>query len=408
MTTLKCLSLLFFSLLLLAFSMLGADPTGTIAGTVLDPSGAAVVGAKVTVTALATGLTRQTVSGGDGSYIFPLLPVGLYSVAIEATGFRRSEQKGIQVEADKSSTVPISLQIGATSETISVEANAELVETRAGALSKVITHQNIIELPLNGRNAAALVLIAPGTADLNAGNARGKGDTIQTATYPGGQSISSNGARADDINYNLDGGSNQDHYTNVNNPFPNPDAVEEFSVQPNSYSAEYGRGAGAIVNVVTKSGTNQLHGSAFEFLRNGDLNARNFFAPTHDFLKRNQFGGSAGGPIKKDRLFFFGTYQGTTIRNVSLGNSATVLTDAQRQGNFSGLTGNCWIALRSRPSPSRVTSYLLAASIPWQRNCCSTSPVPHGRMPLSTTTFRSTIRNTRSWAASITTWPINA
>src|SRR5439155_1788515 len=200
MTTLKCLSLLFCSLLLFAFSMLGADPTGTIAGTVLDPSGAAVVGAKVTVTALATGLTRQTVSGGDGSYIFPLLPVGLYSVAIEATGFRRSEQKGIQVEADKSSTVPISLQIGATSETISVEANAELVETRVGALSKVITHQNIIELPLNGRNAASLVLLAPGTADLNAGNSRGKGDTLQTATYPGGQSISSNGARADDIN----------------------------------------------------------------------------------------------------------------------------------------------------------------------------------------------------------------
>ena len=154
--------------------------------------------------------------------------------------------------------------------------------------------------------------LRPGTADLNAGNARGSGDTQQTATYPGAQSISSNGARADDINYNLDGGSNQDHYTNVNNPFPNPDAVEEFSVQTNSYSAEYGRGAGAIVNVVTKSGTNQLHGSAFEFLRNGDLNARNFFAASHDLLKRNQYGGSLGGPIKKDRLFFFGTYQGTS------------------------------------------------------------------------------------------------
>src|SRR6266849_1031565 len=335
MTTLKCLSLLFCSLLLLVFSMQGADPTGTIAGTALDPSGAAVVGAKVTVTALATGLTRQTVSGGDGGYVFPLLPVGLYSVSIEASGFRRSEQKGIRVEADRSSTVPINLQIGATNETISVEANAQLVETRAGALSKVITQQNIIELPLNGRNAASLVLLAPGTADLNQGNSRGKGDTLQTATYPGAQSISSNGARADDINYNLDGGSNQDHYTNVNNPFPNPDAVEEFSVQTNSYSAEYGRGAGAIVNVVTKSGTNQLHGSAFEFLRNGDLNARNFFAPTHDFLKRNQFGGSAGGPIKKDRLFFFGTYQGTRLRNVSLCNTTTVLTDAQRTGNFS-------------------------------------------------------------------------
>ena len=352
--------LLFCALSLFVFSMFGADPTGTIAGTVLDPSGAAVVGAKVTATAQATGLTRQTVSAVDGGYVFPLLPVGIYTVSTEATGFRRSEQKGIQVEADKASTVSISLQIGATNETISVEANAELVETRAGALSKVISQQNIIELPLNGRNAASLVLLAPGTSDLTAGNARGSGDTQQTATYPGGQSISSNGARADDINYNLDGGSNQDHYTNVNNPFPNPDAVEEFSVQTNSYSAEYGRGAGAIVNVVTKSGTNQLHGSAFEFLRNGDLNARNFFASTHDFLKRNQFGGSAGGPVKKDRLFFFGTYQGTYLRNVSLGNTATVLTDAQRQGNFSSLTRQLVDPTTGQPFPGNI---IPAASI---------------------------------------------
>src|SRR5438876_585932 len=332
----------------------GADPTGTIAGTVLDPSGAAVVGAKVTATNVATGFTRDTQSVVDGSYLFPLLPVGTYSVAVEAAGFHRSEQKGIQVKADQSSAVSINLQIGATTETISVDANADLVETRSGALSKVVTQQNIIELPLNGRNAASLVLLAPGTADLQAGNARGRGDTQQTATYPGAQSITSNGARADDINYNLDGGSNQDHYTNVNNPFPNPDALEEFSVQTNSYSAEYGRGAGAIVNVVTKSGTNQLHGSAFEFLRNGDLNARNFFAPTHDFLKRNQFGGSLGGPIKKDRLFFFGTYQGTTIRNVSLANSAFVLTDAQRQGNFSAVSRQLIDPVSKQPFPGNI------------------------------------------------------
>lgn len=335
-------------------SSYGADPTGTIAGTVLDPSGAAVIGAKVTVTNVATGFTRDTQSAVDGGYLFPLLPVGTYSVAVEAAGFKRSEQKGIQVKADQSSAVSISLQIGATSETISVEANADLVETRSGALSRVVSRQNIVELPLNGRNAASLVLLAPGTADLQAGNARGRGDTQQTATYPGAQSITSNGARADDINYNLDGGSNQDHYTNVNNPFPNPDALEEFSVQTNSYSAEYGRGAGAIVNVVTKSGTNQLHGSAFEFLRNGDMNARNFFAPTHDFLKRNQFGGALGGPIKKDRLFFFGTYQGTILRNVALGNTATVLTDAQRQGDFSGLTRQLVDPVNKQPFPGNI------------------------------------------------------
>lgn len=351
---LKHLALLLCVFQLCACSLYAADPTGTIAGAVVDPSGAAVVGAKIAVNALATGLTRDTVSAADGGYVFPLLPVGMYSISVEAPGFRRVEQTGIQVKADQSSTVPVSLQIGATTETVSVEANAELVETRTGALSKVVSQQSIIEMPLNGRNAAALVLLAPGTIDTNTGNARGRGDTQQTATYPGSQSISSNGARADDVNYNLDGGSNQDHYTNVNNPFPNPDAVEEFSVQTNSYSAEYGRGAGGIVNVVTKSGTNQLHGGAFEFLRNGDLNARNFFARTHDFLKRNQFGGTLGGPIRKDRLFFFATYQGTRIRNVSLGNTATVFTDAQRLGNFSALNRQLMDPVTKQPIAGNI------------------------------------------------------
>jgi hypothetical protein len=340
--------------LLCSFALWSAEPTGKIAGNILDPSGAVVLGAKITVTNLDTGLTRDTLSNSDGGYLFPLLPAGRYSVTVESQGFRRFEQTGIVVGADQTATVPIRLEIGSTAETVRVEANAELVETRTGTLSKVITERAVIELPLNGRNAASLVLLAPGTVDLNTGNARGRGDTQQTATYPGAQSIASNGARADDINYNLDGGSNQDHYTNVNNPFPNPDAVQEFSVQTNSYSAEYGRGAGAIVNVVTKSGTNQLHGSAFEFLRNGDLNARNFFAPTHDFLKRNQFGGSAGGPIKKDRLFFFGTYQGTYLRNVSLGNTATVLTDAQRAGNFSAISRQLIDPITKQPFPGNI------------------------------------------------------
>jgi hypothetical protein len=245
--------------------------------------------------------------------------------------------KGIEVKTDQSSTVAVSLQIGATSDSVTVEANAEMVQTRSGALSQVVNQQKIVELPLDGRNAAALVLLAPGTADLNAGNAGGSGDTMQTATYPGAQSISTNGARADTVNYNLDGGSNQDHYTNVNNPFPNPDALEEFSVQTNSYNAEYGRGSGAVVNVVTKSGTNELHGSAFEFLRNGAMNARNFFADRHDELKRNQYGGSLGGPIVKDKLFFFGTYQGTQLRDISAGNTATVLTPSERAGDFSSV-----------------------------------------------------------------------
>jgi hypothetical protein len=324
-------------LFLLSTALWAVDPTGSIAGNVSDPTGAAVVGAKIVVTAINTGLTRNTTSASDGGYVFPLLPVGSYSLRVEAPGFEQLEQRGIDVKADQSSTVPVALKIGSSSQSVTVEANAQMVQTQSGALSQVVERQKIVELPLNGRNAATLILLTPGTADTTAGNFSGCQDTVQSVSYPGAQSVSANGARTDMVNYNLDGGSNQDPYTNVNNPFPNPDALEEFSVQTNSFSAEYGRGSGAIVNVVTKSGTNDFHGSAFEFLRNGSINARNFFAEKPDQLKRNQFGGSIGGPIIRNKLFFFGSYQGTQLRNVSQANSATVPTAAERNGDFSSV-----------------------------------------------------------------------
>jgi hypothetical protein len=325
-------------LLFLSSILWAADPTGTITGTVLDPSGAAVVGAKVIATNLNTGLSRESTTANDGGYTFPLLPVGFYSITVQASGFRTFEQRGIEVRTDESSAVPVRLEIGSARQSITVEANAGIVETQSGTLREVVGQQRIVELPLNGRNAAALVLLSPGTEDLTAGNANGGGDAVQSTSYPGAQAISANGARSDMVNYNMDGGSNQDPYTNVNNPFPNPDAVEEFSIQTNSYSAEYGRGSGAIVNIVTKSGTNDFHGSAFDFLRNGDLNARNFFAASADQLKRNQFGGSVGGPILRNKLFFFGSYQGTQTRNVSEGNAAIVPTPAERNGDFSAVS----------------------------------------------------------------------
>jgi carboxypeptidase family protein len=324
---------------ILLFGVLNAaDPTGTLTGTVLDPGGALVPSAKITVTNMQTGLTRNMQSSADGGFVFPLLPAGSYRITVEAAGFSLYQQSGLVVAADQSITLSIRLKIGPTSETVEVSAGAGMVETRSGALSDVVNERKIVELPLNGRNAAALVLLAPGAVDLRAGNAGGSGDTLQTISYPGAVSVAANGGRADTANYNLDGGSNQDSYTNVNNPFPNPDAVQEFSVQTNSFSAEYGRGSGAIVNVVTKSGTNEFHGSAFEFLRNGALNARNFFAPKQDQLKRNQFGGSFGGPVIKNKLFFFGTYQGTQIRDLQSGNTATVLTAAERAGDFSAIS----------------------------------------------------------------------
>jgi hypothetical protein len=266
------------------------------------------------------------------------MPVGTYTLSVEADGFRRSEQRGIEVRANVSVTVSASLQLGTLNESVTVEGNAELVDTRTGTLRQTVDERKIVDLPLQGRNAATLVLLAAGTVDLGAANARGRGDAFQSSSYPGAQAIASNGARGDGVNYQLDGGSNLDHYTNINNPFPNPDALAEFSVQTNNYTAEYGRTYGAVVNIVTKSGTNKVHGSVFEFMRNGALNARNFFAPVGDKLKRNQFGASLGGPIMKDKLFFFGTYQGTQLRNLAGGNTAFVPTPAQRGGDFSAIS----------------------------------------------------------------------
>lgn len=341
-----------------------ADPTGTISGSIADPSGGAIPGAEVTVKQTSTGLTRSATTDATGAYLFPLMPVGGYELTVEAKGFRRFEQRGITLVVNGAANIPVTLQLGTLTESIRVEGDAAMVETRSGTIKGVVDQQRIVELPLNGRNAANLVLLVAGTVDLMAGNARGSGDAIQGGTYPGGQAISSNGARSDGVNYLLDGGSNRDPYTNVNDPFPNPDALQEFVVQTNNYGAEHGRASGAVVSVVTKSGTNAVHGSAFEFLRNEKLNARNFFSPTADILKRNQFGGSVGGPVVKDKIFYFGTIQATTLRALPASLNSIMPTAAQRNGDFSGISRQLKDPLTGQPFPGNqipVTRFASAA-----------------------------------------------
>ena len=174
--------------------LFGADPTGGVSGKVLDPSGSVVVGVKLTVTSQDTGLKRETTSATDGGYVFPLLPPGTYALSTEAPGFQRYEQRGITVTVNLMSTVLITLQLGAPSESVTVQANGEVVDTTSGTLHQTVDQQRIMELPLNGRNAAELILLTPGTADLNAGNANGAGDTSLTFRYPGALSVSSSGA----------------------------------------------------------------------------------------------------------------------------------------------------------------------------------------------------------------------
>jgi Carboxypeptidase regulatory-like domain/TonB dependent receptor-like, beta-barrel len=331
-----------FTLALFLLLFLGGIPaagqytTASFGGSVLDPAGAVVPEATVTVQNEGTGLTRTVTTLPNGEFLFPALPVGNYKLTVTKEGFTTYVQTGIVLTVNQAATQIVSLKVGALSQEVTVAANAQVLTTRTATLSQLVDQKKIVDLPLNGRQAQSLLFLAAGTVDETG---TGPGYCLancEGGVYPGEQDASVSGLGTRGVNYQMDGAGHNDTYLNANLPFPNPDAVQEFNVQDENLSAQYGRG-GAVVNIVTKSGTNQLHGDAFEFLRNGALNARNFFAPTQDTLKRNQFGGSVGGPIVKDKLFFFGTYQGTRIRSAAQGQIAFVPTAAERNGDFSDI-----------------------------------------------------------------------
>jgi hypothetical protein len=304
-----------------------------LSGTVTDPSDAPIAQATVTAVNTDTGLRKTTMTDNSGAYSFLALPVGQYRLNVEMTGFSKYAQSGITLIADQSARVDVKLQIGSISEQVHVSANADMVTTDTAMVGQPIDQKRIIDLPLNGRQPQTLLFLAPGTV-----NETGKYCLVncQGGVYPGEQDANVGGGGPRSVNFQMDGAAHNDTYLNTNLPFPNPDAVQEFNLQSDNLSAQYGMGAGAVVNIITKSGTNELHGGLFEFVRNGALNARNFFAPTQDTLKRNQYGGSIGGPIIKNKLFFFGTYQGTPIRSAAQGRVSFVPTAAQRAGDFSG------------------------------------------------------------------------
>ena len=303
-----------------------AQGTVTIYGNVTDPSGAAIAGAKVTVTNTATDQSRDTTSAPDGNYVVPDLRVGAYRLSVTAAGFKTFVQDGIQVQVDENRRVPVQMAVGGVTETVTVSADLAQVETRTSALRQVVDSARIVELPLNGRNPLQLSYMVAGSSG--------------SADPAGGQSentsVSIDGMRPNSNNYSLDGADNQDPFFNTPSVFPNPDALEEFSLQTSNYSAELGRNAGAVMNAVTRSGSNGLHGTLFEFLRNQDMDARNFFANSVSPFKRNQFGATVGGPIRKDKTFFFGSYQGTRVKSEPGTQTPIVLTAAQRTGNFTG------------------------------------------------------------------------
>ena len=308
--------------------------TASLGGTVTDSTEAIVPGAQVAVRNVNTGLEVNTTAGPNGAYLFSRLPVGSYELTVENEGFQTYVQAGIALTVNQVATQDVTLQLGLVTEQVTVEAQAELITSRTATVGQLINQRRMIDLPLNGRSAQSLLYLSVGTVDLTD---RYCNVNCHGGVYPTEAEASVNGSGPAQVNYQLDATGHNDTYININLPFPNPDSLQEFNLQSSNFTAEYGNAAGGVVNIVTKSGTNQVHGSMFHFLRNGNFNARNFFAPKQDVLKRNQFGASVGGPIVKDKLFFFGTYQGTSVRNTAAGRIQFVPTAEERNGDFSSV-----------------------------------------------------------------------
>ena len=309
----------------------------SLRGTVTDQSSGVVAGAKVILTNTGTGIARTATTANDGSYLFDLVEVGKYSLTVDKSGFETFIQDGIVLELNQNGRLDVALKIGKESQTVEVTSNVVQVDTTSAVLGKVENQRMINDLPLADRDTLQLGLLQAGvfSPDPDDGS---------------GNPFSVSGQRSESLTFLLDGGNNTDFLGNNIVVNPNPDAVEEFKILTNNYDAQYGRTSGGIVNQITKSGTNAFHGDGFEFLRNTDLNARDYFLPStldKQAFQRNVFGGTIGGPIKKDKIFFFAAYQGWRSREGQTSPVLTVLSPAERTGNFAEVCsqydggGNC-------------------------------------------------------------------
>jgi len=324
--------------------------TARIHGVVQDQTGGVVPNATVKATQTDTGISRTAVTEADGSYVFANLPLGPYRLEVQKQGFATAVESGIGLQVDSDPAVLITLRPGGTSETVTVEANAAQVDTTSAGVGTVIESQRILDLPLNGRQATDLIPLS-GLAVVTAA-------TPPTYTMNTGPSITVAGSLSWSVQYNLDGAPHLDTYVGTPMPLPFPDALQEFKLSTSAQDASSGGHSGAVVDAVTRSGSNSFHGDLFEFFRNSDLNARDFFAAGSDNLKRNQFGGTLGGPIAKDKLFFFLGYQGTTIRQNLVNQAAYVPTAAELKGDFSQyIAAGCPAASAVATSPAVLSHF---------------------------------------------------
>ncbi len=313
---------------LLAVGTCLAQGTGVIYGTVTDASGAGVVGAQVKAILTDRGTTRSGTTSAAGEYVFSAMPIGTYAVEVAAKGFEQFRRQSVTLNANQNVRVDAPLTVGSITQSVAVQAEAPLVDSRSSMMGTLIDDRRLTDLPTNGRNVISLAALLPGVSDVSA-----------SQTFTGdrsGPTVSMSGTKGNTSLFLFDGQDYLAVFRNTGLNYPPPDALQEVKVLTSNFSAEYGHNGGGVFNVVTKSGTNQLHGALWEFVRNSDFNARNFFSATVAQNSQNQFGAASGGRIKKDKLFVFGSYEGLRIRQGSLATGGFPLTAAVRAGDFSG------------------------------------------------------------------------
>lgn len=330
-----------FTLLIVsaAFTSAGAQATtaSQVSGQIRDSSGAAIPGATVTITNVDTSISRSVPSGADGGYTLTNLQPGPYSLQVTKDGFSTFTQTGIVLQLETNPVINVTMTVGAVKQSVEVKANAAMVETQNTAVGSVIQPEQVVDLPLNDRQPTQLIGLAGAAVNEAQEPASTTSGLVNNLDYPTAVSFSVAGSQGNETNYFLDGAFNMDYRTNVGLPLPFPDALQEFKVEASALPANSGSHPGGSVNAITKSGTNQFHGTLFEFFRNTDMDARLAFSGLPDQLKRNQFGGVVGGPIMKNKLFFFTGFQGTTERVQALPEAAFVPTEAALAGNFQTL-----------------------------------------------------------------------
>ncbi len=329
-------------------------------GTITDDSGGMVAGVTVTITNVATTLQRETVSDDSGFYQFPILQPGSYTIVAKKTGFRKVVREGLQLEVNQRAILDFKLQVGTVTETIEVQAAEPLLEAATSSVGQVIESKAVSDLPLNGRNFVQLAILANGAIGAGYGPQGTIGSGTRADDTRGGAELMVNGNREMSNNYLLDGVDNNFRRNALISVRPTVESIQEFKMQANLFGAEQGRNSGATVNVITKSGTNSFRGSAFEFLRNDKLDARNFFNAVGTSAKppfrQNQFGGSLGGPVIKNKLFFFGDYEGLRKAQGTNTTVNTVPTALMRQGNFTE-TRPIYDPATVTPAPGTASGY---------------------------------------------------